>query len=282
MQALKGYLKIILGCLLIAISLNLFFCGDFVPAGIFGIVKLYHIKTNLDIWLLTLIANVIFLFLGVIGLPKKKIKKSLLAFALIPLLCWITKDISRLIDISNVDSLLVVLYGGAIMGLGARLIYKENRYISGSDIISSIEQIVFRSKKNIINYVIDIAVLQITFITVGFEQAMYSLIAVIIIEFLSKRASIGTSEAKVFYIITKKEKEVKSYIIDELQYTLTVFDVKGGFLKTKNTVLMTVIPTKDYYKLREGIKVIDKEAFISITDSYEVINGSKNRNMLNY
>lgn len=111
----------------------------------------------------------------------------------------------------------------------------------------------------------------------GLEYAMYSLLAIVIIEVLSKRASLGTSDSKVFYIITKKDKEVRKYIIDELHYTLTVLDVKGGFLKTKNTVLMTVIPTKDYYKLREGIKMIDEKAFISITDSYEVINGKKSK-----
>ena len=91
-------------------------------------------------------------------------------------------------------------------------------------------------------------------------------------EILSKRASIGINTSKVFYIITKKEKIVKQYIMDELGYDLTEFEVKGGFSKEKNKILMCVIPTRNYYKLREGIKVIDKDAFISITDSYEVIN----------
>jgi len=35
---------------------------------------------------------------------------------------------------------------------------------------------------------------------------------------------------------------------------------------------MTVISTKEYYELKEGIKEIDPSAFISITDGYEVLN----------
>ena len=35
---------------------------------------------------------------------------------------------------------------------------------------------------------------------------------------------------------------------------------------------MTVISTKDYFRVKEGIKLIDPNAFISITDNYEVIN----------
>ena len=37
---------------------------------------------------------------------------------------------------------------------------------------------------------------------------------------------------------------------------------------------MTVINTKDYYKVKEGIKLIDPKAFISITDNYEVMNNN--------
>ena len=94
-------------------------------------------------------------------------------------------------------------------------------------------------------------------------------------EHLSKKATLGISDSKVFYIITKKDAEVRRFILDELHYELTNFDVKGGFLKMKNKVLMSVIPTKDYYKLKEGIKLIDPKAFISITDSYEVVNPNK-------
>ena len=47
----------------------------------------------------------------------------------------------------------------------------------------------------------------------------------------------------------------------------------SGFKKEKENVLMTVLPTKDYYKLKEGIQNIDQEAFFIITDSYEVFGG---------
>ena len=36
---------------------------------------------------------------------------------------------------------------------------------------------------------------------------------------------------------------------------------------------MAVLPTKDYYRLKEGINEIDKDAFFIVTDSYEVFGG---------
>ena len=38
-------------------------------------------------------------------------------------------------------------------------------------------------------------------------------------------------------------------------------------------VLLCVLPTKDYYKLRAGINAIDKDAFFVATDAYEVYGG---------
>ena len=92
---------------------------------------------------------------------------------------------------------------------------------------------------------------------------------------LSQKAKIGTGTSKTFFIITEKENEVKDYIMNELKHDLTEFDVKGGYSNNKNKIIMTVMDTKDYYALREGIKTIDKNAFISIIDSYEVINKNK-------
>lgn len=278
MKKVKKYAKVLLGCVIISLSLNVFFVNqDIFPAGIFGLSTLFSSRMELDVWLPILITNIIFIFLCFIGLSKNKCKRTVLSFALIPFLCYITRDIGRIIDLSGVDNLLVTIYGGFTLGLGCRFIYKENRLVSGSDVISVLEEELAGVRYNIINYLLDAALIGVTIFFYGFETAMYSLISIIIIEFLSKRASLGTSDSKVFYIITKKDKEVRSYIIDDLHYACTIFDVKGGFLKTKNTILMTVIPTTDYYRLRSGVRMIDDKAFISITDSYEVINGSKNK-----
>ena len=44
--------------------------------------------------------------------------------------------------------------------------------------------------------------------------------------------------------------------------------------KEKQKMLMCVIPTREYYRLKEGISKIDSEAFFLITDSYEVKGGA--------
>ncbi len=276
MKKYQKYGKIILGTLIIAIVLNLFFANNALyPAGIFGFIMLYHDKVGMNLWFIVLLANVFFLAFGYITLPKRKLCKMLIPFFLLPLFIFLTKDVKALIDLSGVDKLLLTIYGGVLLGIGNRFIYKEGYYVSGSDTIALIEREFPKLKIHIANYALDALIVFLVGYLYDVETALYSLISIIIIEILSKRATVGISDSKVFYIITKKSEEVTKFIIDDMHYELTIFDVKGGFLKTKNKVLMAVIPTSDYYKLKSGVKEIDREAFISITDSYEVINQNR-------
>ena len=107
----------------------------------------------------------------------------------------------------------------------------------------------------------------------GINSMMYSIIILYIISLISDRVVLGISDSKIFYIITDREEEIKNFIIKYLNHGVTVFKAKGGYSKNKENVLMAVLPTKDYYRLKEGIKQIDKEAFFIVTDTYEVFGG---------
>ena len=84
---------------------------------------------------------------------------------------------------------------------------------------------------------------------------------------------LGISNNKAFYIITSEEEQVEKFVIDELGHNATIFDVKGAFLEKKRRVILTVIPTREYFKVTEGIKLIDENAFFVVTDSYQVAGG---------
>ena len=107
----------------------------------------------------------------------------------------------------------------------------------------------------------------------GINSMLYSIIILYIISLMSDRVVLGTSDNKIFYIVTKKDEEVKEFILKYLNHGVTIFKGKGGYSKNNENVLMAVLPTKDYYRLKEGINEIDKDAFFIVTDSYEVFGG---------
>ena len=82
----------------------------------------------------------------------------------------------------------------------------------------------------------------------------------------------GISESKAFYIITSREDEVKDYLLSYIHGGVTMLSARGGYSDNKGFMILTVVPTRDYYIVKEGIKTIDKNAFFLVCDAYEVSN----------
>ncbi len=277
MKKIKKYTYVILGSILIGFGIDLFFKGtSIIPSGILGLTNILENKYNISASISLILFNSLALLIGAIFLPEKNYTKNFVSAFLIPASLIIFKNISHLIDISNSNVMLKTIFGASLVGYGFKLIYSVGTAATGIDIL---ENVVFKNahyNKKVITYILDIFLVIAVYISSNMETVMYTIITIIIIEYISKIGMLNSSDTKVFYIITSEEDRVKDYIMKELNCGLTVFDVVGGYSKTKSKVLMSAIKTKNYYKLREEIKKIDPNAFITITDTYEVINAELN------
>ena len=107
----------------------------------------------------------------------------------------------------------------------------------------------------------------------GINKLMYAIIVVYLIGIMTDKVLLGISDSKAFYIVTEKETEIKDYILNQLGHGVTVFNAKGGYSMEPRQVLLCVVPTSEYFRLKEGIHAIDEHAFFVITDAYEVFGG---------
>lgn len=270
---MKRYFSAILGCVLIGISFNLFFLPyDLVPNGIYGLGALINYYFNYEPSLFLLIINVALLFISLLSTNFENTKKYILPSLLIPLIIFLSENITTIIHIDNVETILLAIISGVLTGYGYGLIFKEGFSVGGIDLLQDLFNSIRIYRRKTFSYVIELIIILLTAYVLGIESAMYSLISIVIIRYMATKSKVGISSSKTFFIITEMEKEVKNYIINDLKQDLTEFNVKGGFSNNKSKILMTAVDTKDYYRLKEGINIIDPKAFISIMDSYEVIN----------
>ena len=229
---------------------------------------LYGINPAIMLFLLSLACVIIsFLYLGV-----ERTTGTLFALFVYPLLVQLTSPLNSIIS-TEADILLLVIFAGVISGIANGLMYKTGYSNGGFPIIS---QILFEEKKISISkssLVINITIVLIGSIFFGTTNALYAIIFLYINNLVLDKVLLGISNNKAFYIITSKEGEIRDYILYDLGHDITIFDVKGGFNEQKRKVLMTVIPTREYYKVTEGIKEIDSKVFYTVTDSYEVVGG---------
>lgn len=270
---IKSGILLIVASLLIAVAYNLFIIPyKLIAPGINGIAALlkYTIEFNPAVFILIL--NLSILLITIISFSLKQSLKYIGSCFLIPLFIYLTQDITNIIHIENLEMVLIVICTSIIIGFANSLIYKEGYSVGGFYIIEDIINSISSKQRKNISLMCDLIVIIISFFIIPLENAIYSIFLVVIIKRMTTVAKLGINDSKAFYIITTKEKEVKKYIMEDLKHDVTILEAKGGFTKRQNNIIMTVINTKEYYELKEGIKEIDPNAFISITESYEVLN----------
>ena len=265
---------LLVGIFIVSIAYNVFIAPNkLVPKGVGGIAVILNSTLGWNNSTIIFILNGILLLASLIFLGKDKTKATLLGTLIYPIFIRATEDINVWLQIDSSQVLLSALFGGVIYGLGTGLIFKAGFTTGGTDIIN---QIVSKYAKVTIGksmLVTDGLIVLASGLILGINNMMYSILILYITSLISDRVILGISDSKAFLIITDKEDEVKDFIMNTLNHGVTVYEAKGGYNTEKEKVLMTVLPTKEYYKLKEGIEKIDKDVFYIITDTYEVFGG---------
>lgn len=268
------YFEFIAGCFLVAVAYNLFLANNnLVPGGMSGLAVVLNYLFDINNALFVFIAGIILLILSYFLLGKEKTKYSVLGTIIFPIFMELTVHINKIIPMDTSELLLSTLFGGVIYGFGLGMILKAGFTTGGSDIINQILSKYLKLSIGKCMLITDGLIILTSAFTFGVIHLMYSIVVLYIISLMSDRVILGISDSKAFFIITEKDEEIKDYVLDVLGHGATIFKAKGGLNEKNQNVLMCVLPTKDYYKLKAGINEIDNEAFFVATDAYEVFGG---------
>lgn len=273
-KKIKRYGSFILGCLLVAISYNAFLAShDLVPGGISGLAIILNHLFGINNALFVFLVGIFLLVISYFLLGKEKTKYSVLGTIIFPIFLELTVGITKIFTIDESQLLLASLFGGVIYGVGLGMILKAGFTTGGTDIINQILSKYLKISMGKALLITDGIIVTTSAIVFGPIHLMYSVLVLYILSIMSDRIILGISDSKAFFIVTEQDDLVKDYVLSELGHGATIFKAKGGLNKENQNVLLCVLPTKDYYKLRAGINAIDKEAFFVATDAYEVYGG---------
>lgn len=271
----KRFLIMLCGLLISSFAFNLFFVpNNIVVGGISGlslIIKEYfHIKPSLFISMVSVFLIIIsFIFLG-----KEKTINTLVVVIIYPIFIEATSKITTNINIETSSLLLTIIFGGALDGLASGLILKEGFSAGGTQIITQIMYKYLHMSLGKSSLIVNSLIITTAVFTFGITKSMYAVIALYISTTITDRVILGISNNKSFYIITDKDEEVCEFIIQNLHHSVTIINAKGGYSNKNKKLLLCVIPTKEYFLVKEVVLEIDKNAFFLITDSYEAIGGA--------
>lgn len=270
---LSRYTMMIVGTLIYAAAYNLFMLENNIVAGGVGGIAIIT-KRFVDPSLIIFIFSIVLLLISFILLGREKTMASLVGSLLFPLFVKLTSNVAVYIPIEQTDLLLLAIFAGICEGLASGLVFKAGFTTGGTDILNQIVSKYGKFSIGTSMLLIDGLIVIAGGFAFGWTKALYAIIVLYIISIMADKVILGISSSKAFYIVTEKEAEVKKYIVDTLSHGVTVLDGRGGYTNERQKMFMCVIPTREYFKVKEGLEEIDSEAFFIVMDAYQSVGGS--------
>lgn len=266
----------ILGAFIIAVAVSLFLLPNKLSSGgVAGIATITYYLLHLPMGITMLIINIPLFLMSILKIGKAFFVKSVIGTVSLSVFIDILDKVTPLTG----DKFLACIYGGILMGVGTAILLKVNSSTGGTDLFSYIAKIYKPTiKVGEIIFLIDIAIVGLNMIFLReIEIGLYSAIAIYLMGKIIDILFEGIYFTKLVYIVSEKTEEIAKEIGKELGRGTTGIYGKGMYTNKDKLILLCAVTRKDVAKTIQIIKRIDKNSFVIITNSREVLGlGFKN------
>lgn len=276
---IKEYVFITLGMIMVAAGLYFFLMPQkLAVGGANGLaIVINHWIPILSIGAIMIIINIVLFIIGflIVGTSFgfKTIYASLGTSITISLFERIIPIQQPLVE----DIIIQLIFGVFISAIGMGIVFNQNASTGGTDIIAKIINKFFGIELGKGVLISDFIIIIMAGFAFGPELGMYSLLGIILNGVVIDWTIEGISLCKEVNIVSEYSNDIKEYIVNDLERGATIYNAKGAYTGEKKNVVVTVIDRRDFIKLKSYIKGIDKDAFITVSNVYEVLgDGFKN------
>ena len=268
-ESIKEFALITMGIFLVAVSVVYFFEPNNIAAGgITGLaIVINHYIPFISIGPLVLMMDAILFIVALIVLGAKFGAKTIYSSFLLSTSMWLMQTFIP-INITN-DLILATIFGTLISAVGMAIVFNANASTGGTDIIAKILNKFFHIEIGKSLLIVDFLVTLLGAVTFGINIGLYGLLAVIINGVVIDNIIAGFKTKSEITIISEKNKEISKFILDDLERGCTFIKGIGGFTRKDTSILYTVLDRNEFIKLKNKIKEIDKNAFITSGEVHE-------------
>lgn len=260
----------IVGSFIMAVGVALFLLPNQLSSGgIAGIATITYYLLKIPMGTVIMVINIpLFLFSGY-KIGKAFFIKSIIGTISLSFFIDILDKIEPLTN----DRFLACVYGGIIIGIGTAVLLKVNSSTGGSDLISYIAKKynpTIRTSNIIL--IIDFVIICLNMLFFReIEIGLYSAIAIYLMGKIIDILFEGIYFTKMMLIISDKSEEIAKVIENEIKRGITGIYGKGMYTNNEKLILMCVAPRKDIARIKLMARKIDRNSFIIITNSREVL-----------
>lgn len=285
LSMIKNIFLIVIGTAVLAFGTAIFIVPfDLVTGGVSGMAivldKIVPFALGVDFYITAL--TWILFFLGIIFLGKGFALKTLVSTIFYPILFAIFYDLvdpnvlGGLFVLQNssyheIAALLAAVFGGACVGAGCALTFIAGGSTGGVDVISFLLCKVFKKiKSSHLIFATDaIIVICGVFIINDMVLSLLGVTGAFVCAAVIDRVFLGSSQAYVAQIIAENSDEICRGVIEVLDRTATVVDVRGAYSGEKKKMLIVSFSMREYSDLMFIINRADPQAFMTISRAHE-------------
>ncbi|TKG97273.1 YitT family protein [Puteibacter caeruleilacunae] len=277
------YCLIIIGAFILAAGFVYFITPHkIVPGGVYGIAIVVHYMTagmfsfwpdGIPIGLFGLVLNIPLTIAGIRILGPKFGVKTVVGFVLSSVFIDLITYLREVGDAPLVDDVLLsCVFGGVLIGFGLGLIFKSKATSGGSDIIAMIiAKYTGMQLGKLMIYVDSVIVLLGLVAFKDWQIPLYSWVVIYITGKAIDMTIEGANYNKALIIISDKHALIKEKILHDFERGGTYLYGKGMWSNEEKQIMYTVVSRREVAILKDYISDIDKDAFITIMDTSEIL-----------
>ncbi len=267
------YLMMTVATLVMACGIYFFkFPNNFVMGGVSGISMIIGaVQDKVSPATVMLIINAVLIVVGYIIFGRhfsaRTVYCSLVlsgALELIEFLFPMSKPITD-------DPMLELVFAVALPAVGSAIVFNLGGTTGGTDIIAMVLKKYTAMNIGMSLFFVDAAIVAGGFFVNGAKAGMYSLVGLLIKALVVDVVIENINISKYFFIVTTNPDEVCRYINENLHKGATIWEGKGSYTKEDKTVILAVMTRSQAVSLRNHIKEIDKNAFVVISSTSDII-----------
>lgn len=262
----------ILGGVVFALGFDLFLMPhDLNAGGVTGLAMVIGHVLDLEnfVGTITILINLPLFLLGGMKIGKRFFWGSLLGLVS----SSVAIDLIAYIPVPQTDTLLAIVYGGLLCGVGIGLVFAAGTSTGGSDIVVRLLKLRFRNVPiGQISMILDLSVAALTGLVFGnITNMLYTGLAVVVATKVMDVVIYRFDYSKVVLIITREYEKVSAVISDKLGRGATYLHGQGTYTGEDTKVVLTAIKRQQLAELKDAVTHIDPNAFIIVQEAHQVL-----------
>ena len=267
---------ITLGTLIIAASVNYFLVPSHLSIGsISGLAILLNEVLPLSVPSLTMIMNVALLIVGFLLLGREFGIKTVYTSILLPFFMGILEKVAPITESLTGDPFVdMVVYCFSVC-VGLAMLFNRNASSGGLDIIAKILNKFFKIDLGKAMSGVGMCVAVSAIFVYDLKTVILSVLGTYVFGLVLDHFIFGSNIKKRVCILSKKEEDIRKYILNELKSGATLYHAYGAYDEKQFIELIVIVDKQEYVKLMNFLSQKDPDAFVTVYNVNEVLYKSK-------